>query len=269
MAENYLSMKLNNNFISILITNYNKSKFLNKSLNSLIKQNYKNYEIIFFDDGSTDKSIEIVKQYKNIRLIKNLKKKSSAALNQINGLQKAFEKSKGNIVCLMDSDDFFFKNKLMHVSNFFYQNEDKNILFNYPKIFARKKFSVKKKINKNIWPTIFPTSCISIRRNTFKKFINYMVKDKFNRLEIDARLCIFSRFFLNEYNIINQCLTIYNYDPHGITANIPKYSKFWWIRRKQAFEYLRFIFKKKKIKFKLSFDYYVTLIISFTLQKVT
>ena len=74
MAENYLSMKLNNNFISILITNYNKSKFLNKSLNSLIKQNYKNYEIIFFDDGSTDKSIEIVKQYKNIRLIKNLKK---------------------------------------------------------------------------------------------------------------------------------------------------------------------------------------------------
>ena len=57
----------------------------------------------------------------------------------------------------------------------------------------------------------------------------------------------FLNFFLNEYNIINQCLTIYNYDPHGITANIPKYSKFWWIRRKQAFEYLRFLFKKKKL----------------------
>ena len=107
-----------NNFISVLITNFNKSKYLKKSLGSLKNQNYKNYEIIFFDDGSTDKSIEIVKQYKNIRLIKNFKKKSSSALNQINGLQKAFEKSKGNIVCLMDSDDFFLKNKLMHVSNF-------------------------------------------------------------------------------------------------------------------------------------------------------
>ena len=262
-------MKLNNNFISILISNYNKSKYLNKCLNSLIKQNYRNYEIIFFDDGSTDKSIEIVKQYKNIRLIENFKKKSSAALNQINGLHEAFKKSKGNILCLMDSDDFFFKNKLLHISKFFNLNEDKNIVFNYPKSFTKKKFSIKKKTNKHIWPTIFPTSCISIRRNTFKKFINYMIKEKFNRLEIDARLCIFSKFFLNEYSILNKCLTVYNYDPNGISANIPKYSKFWWIRRNQAFEYLKFIFKKKKIKFKLSFDYYATLILSFTIQKVT
>ena len=42
---------MKNNFISILITNYNKEKFLNKSLKSVLNQTYSNYEIILFDDS--------------------------------------------------------------------------------------------------------------------------------------------------------------------------------------------------------------------------
>ena len=68
-------MKSNNNFISVLITNFNKSKYLKKSLNSLKKQNYKNYEIIFFDDKSTDQSLKIVKKIKKVIIIKNFTKK--------------------------------------------------------------------------------------------------------------------------------------------------------------------------------------------------
>ena len=126
-------MKSNNNFISVLITNFNKSKYLKKSLNSLKKQNYKNYEIIFFDDKSTDQSLKIVKKIKKVIIIKNFTKKSSAPLNQINGVDKAFKRSKGNIICLMDADDFFFKNKLLSISKFFDENKEKNIVFNYPK----------------------------------------------------------------------------------------------------------------------------------------
>lgn len=261
-------MKLNNYFISILITNFNKSKYLRKSLSSVINQDYKNYEVIFFDDLSTDQSIKIVKKFKKIKLIRNFKKKPSAALNQVNGIFKAFKKSKGEIICLMDADDFFLKNKLLNISKFFNKNNDCNIVFNYPKNLNRKKFFVKQKINKNIWPTIFPTSCISIRRNIFKKIINITSKNNFDKLEIDARICIFAYFFLNEYNILKKTLTVYNFDPNGITAKIPKYSKFWWIRRKQAFEYLKLILLKKKVQFKFSFDYYITLIISLILQKV-
>ena len=61
--------------ISILITNYNKSKFLKKTIKSLKKNNYKNYEIILFDDVSTDDSLETLKEFRDIKLIKNKKKK--------------------------------------------------------------------------------------------------------------------------------------------------------------------------------------------------
>tara|TARA_B100001057_G_C22731679_1_gene904051 strand:- start:273 stop:1061 length:789 start_codon:yes stop_codon:yes gene_type:complete len=261
-------MKSNNNFISVLITNFNKSKYLKKSLGSLKNQNYKNYEIIFFDDKSTDQSLKIVKKIKKARIIKNLIKKSSAPLNQINGVDKAFKRSKGNIICLMDADDFFFKNKLLSISKFFDENKEKNIVFNYPKISKREKFIFRQKKSKNIWPTIFPTSCISIRRNTFKSIMKNIEKNRFDRLEIDTRVCIYSNFFLNEYNILKKNLTIYNYDPNGIMAKIPKYSKLWWIRRDQAFGYLKLLLKKRKVKFKFSYDYYITLTISFILRKV-
>ena len=63
------------NFISILITNYNKEKFLHKTLKSVLNQNYSNYEIIIFDDGSTDNSLEIIKRYKKVKLVLNKKRK--------------------------------------------------------------------------------------------------------------------------------------------------------------------------------------------------
>ena len=55
---------MKHNLISILITNFNKSFFLEKSLRSIKHQNYKKYEIIIFDDASTDNSMEIIKKYK-------------------------------------------------------------------------------------------------------------------------------------------------------------------------------------------------------------
>ena len=117
---------MTNNFISILITNYNKSKFLKKNILSVVNQEYGNYEIIMFDDNSNDNSLEIIKKFKKIKLIKNNKKKDiSPAINQINGIKKSFSISKGNIICLMDSDDYFKKNKLQEINNFFEQNKKK------------------------------------------------------------------------------------------------------------------------------------------------
>ena len=61
--------------ISILISNYNKEKFLKNCLRSVCSQAFKNYEIILFDDCSTDNSLKIIKKFKKVKLIKNKKKK--------------------------------------------------------------------------------------------------------------------------------------------------------------------------------------------------
>ncbi len=253
------------NFISILITNYNKDKFLKNCLDSLKKQNFKNFEVVIFDDCSTDKSLKIIKDYSKFKLIKNRKRRNlSAPLNQINGVIKAFNKSRGNLICLLDSDDYFKKNKLKVIDNKF-RKKNINCLYNLPKT-QKKNFEFKNKNTNYVWPTIFPTSCITISRKKFKIFEKYIQKSKYLNLEIDARLIIFFKYYLNEYNVLKEKLTIYNYDENSITARINKFSVKWWLRRFEAFQYLKYVLSKKKKIFRISFDYLITMFFSLTIK---
>ena len=66
-------MKIKKNFISVLIANYNSEKYIKRCLNSLSRQKFKKFEVIFFDDSSTDKSLEFAKKFKNKLNIKVIK----------------------------------------------------------------------------------------------------------------------------------------------------------------------------------------------------
>lgn len=97
-----------NNKISIIIPLYNSEKFLRKNLDSIFSQTYKNYELILINDGSTDGSLEVCKNYqkkhKNI-IIKSQKNKGvSSARNE--GLKIA----SGEYVMFLDADDFLLDN---------------------------------------------------------------------------------------------------------------------------------------------------------------
>lgn len=250
------------NKISVLITNFNKEKYLKNCLKNVTNQNYKNYEIILFDDCSFDGSREILNKFKNIKVIYNdLKKFSYGELNQINGIIEAFKKSTGSIICLLDADDLFLKNKLKLINKYFEKNKHKKIVFDFP-ITTDSQFIFKKKMSKKIWPTIFPTSCISIRRKFFLSFLKHIDRNNFNSLEIDARITIFFNFYYDEYNVLKKNLTKYCFDPKGITSGKIKFSKKWWIRRSQAFEYMKNILKKKNKNNSLSFDYTLTQLVS-------
>ena len=52
--------------IDIIIPNYNKAKYLNQCLDSIISQTYKNWKIYLIDDNSNDNSLEILKNIKNL-----------------------------------------------------------------------------------------------------------------------------------------------------------------------------------------------------------
>lgn len=255
--------KIKKEFISIIITNFNKGKFIEKSLISVLNQDYKNYEIIIFDDCSTDNSLKIINKFKDrIKLIINKKKKfSSSPLNQINGIIQAFKKCNGKIICLLDSDDRFDNKKLLKINNFFQNNIKKNLVVNLIK--GKSNFTLKRiNASKTTWPTIFPTSCISFRASFFKSFIKKVKFKSFPNLEIDARLIIYAYHYKKDFNIIFDNLTQYIVSYNSISSNYKKFSKNWWFKRKEAFEYLQYILKQDKILFFKSCDYMITSIVN-------
>lgn len=66
---------------SIIIPAYNVQEYVNKAIDSVLEQNFKNYEMIIIDDASTDKTEEIVRQYEkkynNVKLISHKENKAS------------------------------------------------------------------------------------------------------------------------------------------------------------------------------------------------
>ena len=90
--------------ISIIIPIYNVEKYLEKCLDSILNQTYKNLEIILIDDGSTDNSPNICNSYcekdKRIKIIHKNNEGVSSARN------KGIELSKGKYIVFIDSDDY-------------------------------------------------------------------------------------------------------------------------------------------------------------------
>lgn len=107
--------------VSVIITVYNNEKYIFSCLNSLKKQSYKNWEAIVVDDKSTDKTAEILKKKfksKKFKLV-FLKKK----LGRVKAINLAIDKSSGDLIAILDSDDIFYKNKLSKQINFFKKNK--------------------------------------------------------------------------------------------------------------------------------------------------
>ena len=78
--------------VSVLMTVYNTAKYLDRSINSIIKQTYKNFELIIVDDGSEDNSKKIISSYKNKKIKKFFLKKMLEGLTLLNmHLKKALE----------------------------------------------------------------------------------------------------------------------------------------------------------------------------------
>ena len=97
-------MSVTNELVSVIIPVYNTSKFLNRSLNSIIHQTYKELQIIIVDNCSTDGSLEICKKFAEedyrIEIVeKNINEMVAKSRNI--GLKKA----KGKYIAFMDYDD--------------------------------------------------------------------------------------------------------------------------------------------------------------------
>jgi glycosyltransferase involved in cell wall biosynthesis len=106
--------------VSVLINNYNYAGFIEYCLDSVFSQTYKHLEVIVYDDGSTDNSLEVLQKYADrITLIARPNYGKYPSFNQANGIFQAFKQSKGDIICLLDSDDAFVSDKIERIVNEF------------------------------------------------------------------------------------------------------------------------------------------------------
>lgn len=108
---------------SIIVPNYNKGKYINECLNSIINQTFKNYEIIVVDDGSSDNSLEEIKKY-DVSLYHTNRLQAGGARNI--GMKKA----KGEYIVFLDSDDYLNNERVLEKLNNLIEDEDL-IFFNY------------------------------------------------------------------------------------------------------------------------------------------
>lgn len=93
--------------VSVIIPSYNSEKFVSTTLNSVLNQTFRDIEVIVVDDGSTDRSPEIVRSYGSpVQLISQRNSGVSTARNL------GIARSSGEFVCFVDSDDFWFKDKI-------------------------------------------------------------------------------------------------------------------------------------------------------------
>jgi len=209
--------------ISIVMNCHNGAEFLKESLISIVNQEFKNWELIFWDNQSTDNSPKIFLSFNDSRF-KYFRSKKFTNLYTARNL--AIRKTKGKIITFLDVDDLWLPQKLKQQVNFFKRNNFAEIVYsNYyvkKKIFGFKikKLKFKEKLpNGNItnellkdykigWLTVaIKKSIIKDNKKFFDEKVN-MIAD----FDLMIRLSLKKKIFC-----IQKPLAIYRHHPLQLT----------------------------------------------------
>ena len=105
--------------ISVVIPSFNQGKFIEKTIRSVLLQNYPNLELILIDGGSTDQSISIIRKY--VPWIDFwVSEKDSGQANAIN---KGLDRATGDVLYWINSDDYLLPNALFYIGSFNWEDD--------------------------------------------------------------------------------------------------------------------------------------------------
>jgi glycosyltransferase involved in cell wall biosynthesis len=254
--------------VSVLINNYNYGRFLDECLSSLDKQTVKADEVILYDDGSSDNSIEIASKYSFVKVISNPNFGKKPAFNQGNAINTAFKESTGDIICLLDSDDFFHEQKIEKVKLAFV-NKDivlvQHAYFEYRNSVAVRKVDYSRQgINyldlykKNNWTGFFnPTSTLSFSRDYLVKVLP-IIPDEQWRVWPDVRLSRISPYY-GDVVCLKTPLTFYRRHGSNDSGFMNQDFKKYLLNQESHHDYInqRLIeLGQEKINYKMSFKYF-------------
>lgn len=134
---------MNKTLVSVLMTVFNHERFVHKAIKSIINQSYKNLELIVIDNGSHDKSKNIINKIKDKRIKKIFLKKN---IGRTNCLNYGLNFCKGEYIAILDSDDIAKKNRIKDQIKEFEKNKNIWLLGSDYEIIKKNK---KKSFNQN------------------------------------------------------------------------------------------------------------------------
>ena len=167
------------------MTIYNHEKFLSKSINSIINQSQKNWELIAFENGSKDKSAKILRSVKDKRIKKFFLKDN---IGRTACLNLALKKCKGKYIAILDSDDYADKKRLKVQFDFLERNKDIWLAGSWYKLVDEKNnikkiFSYSGNLMKKprimLFKNLIGHSTVMFRKELVKKIGNYQKKLKY------------------------------------------------------------------------------------------
>ena len=137
-------MRREDPLISVIMNCHNGEKYLKQSIESVLNQTYKNIELIFFDNQSSDNSRKIVKSYQDSRIKYH---KSEKLLKLYEARNLAIKHASGNFIAFLDTDDFWLPTKLKKQILLFSNNKDLKMVYSNCFILKEKKQSIFTKHN--------------------------------------------------------------------------------------------------------------------------
>ena len=173
---------------SVITPVLNNEKYIKDNLHSLKNQTYKNFEHIIIDGGSKDKTLKIIKKNKSRNTLVISKKDK----NLWEAINRGIKLSKGNIICILNSDDFFYKDSLKIINNYFVKNKKLGYVFGAVNKHNRILYRLeKKKIFYKF--NIYPSHSVSF-------FIKKSVHNKIGLYDENLDFCSDYDFFYRLFN---------------------------------------------------------------------
>ena len=117
--------------VSVVIASYNHEKYVAETIESVLNQTFQDFEIIITDDGSSDKTVEMIKQFSDPRINLFVFEKNKGACSALNN---SIINSKGKYIACLNSDDSWELNKLEKQVKFLDENPDIGAVFTNAKI---------------------------------------------------------------------------------------------------------------------------------------
>lgn len=128
-------------FFSVIITTFNRAHTLRRSIESVINQDFIDFELIIIDDGSSDNTKDVVAEYRDNRIKYYYKENEERNIARNKGIQLA----RGKYICFLDSDDYLLEKHLKIFHKKFSEDESIDIVcsaFYYISSEGKKKYQI-------------------------------------------------------------------------------------------------------------------------------